>query len=104
MESDQAKVSTSELLLEDYLKRLGAVQAHLQSRPTAHLMTPDVLSATTAASGAVLSTVRVLSCAVVLVQLLRGVLSSPLFVFLGDQEGPWEHRKGRKSLHIVELV
>lgn len=59
MESDQEKVSTSELLLEDYLKRLGTVQSHLQARPSARLVTPESpLAAATAASGAVLSTVR----------------------------------------------
>lgn len=58
VESDQAKVSTSELLLEDYLQRLGIIQAHLQARPTASLMTPDSSLATTAASGALLSPVR----------------------------------------------
>ncbi|CAM9267073.1 unnamed protein product [Ectocarpus sp. 6 AP-2014] len=33
VERDQENVSTAELLLEGYLKRLGGVQAHLQARP-----------------------------------------------------------------------
>ncbi|CAB1118703.1 unnamed protein product [Ectocarpus sp. CCAP 1310/34] len=33
VEKDQENVSTAELLLEGYLKRLGGVQAHLQARP-----------------------------------------------------------------------
>ncbi|CAM9536503.1 unnamed protein product [Ectocarpus fasciculatus] len=33
VEKDQENISTAELLLEGYLKRLGGVQAHLQARP-----------------------------------------------------------------------
>ena len=37
VERDQEKVSTSELLLEGYLHRLGGIQTHLQERPKASL-------------------------------------------------------------------
>ncbi|CAM9922542.1 unnamed protein product, partial [Laminaria digitata] len=37
VERDQEKVSTSELLLEGYLRRLGGIQTHLQERPKAPL-------------------------------------------------------------------
>lgn len=48
---DQEKMSTTELLLEGYVKRLGTVQAHLQARPKACLVTPESPSTTTAAGG-----------------------------------------------------
>lgn len=47
VERDQEKMSASDLLLECYLRRLGGVQSHLQSRPKAALETTGGVSGAT---------------------------------------------------------
>lgn len=97
VESDQEKVSTSELLLEDYLKRLGAVQAHLQARPNARLMTPEPPLTTTAASGAILSPVRCCCrCAVSLLVLVCAVVVLEVASVSYRNRGREETRDDRK--------
>lgn len=87
VEKDQEKISTSELLLEDYLKKLGSVQTHLQARPKACLVAPESSSATTAAGGGTFTLV----CFVVVVEVALPLCSfvvSTLFDVSGELERP----------------